>query len=341
MKRYGLVIILVFGLILLSACTRDSVEDPDMNGPSGFRLQVSGTANPSTLYVPESMPSVSSQISARVLMNDGTPAVNYTVIFQTDSLGYFDNYMISDTRTTDGSGIARITYYIPPGTYAVGDTRVELKATVVDDGRNDIPFLSEVYDNIPVRIIPYDVKEMVLVSGNIWACSGTVGLPGVAITLSNGGGLAVSRSSGSYDILVPWGWTGELLAERDGFGFIPDSIVVSTPLYTDLDGQDFFATAEGSGLVASPATFAVGTAGASNLAVWVGSVDNVCAIDFRVTSGADWITIVAGDETGTTPGTFRFNVLANGTGDNRTADISIISTTPGVIAEITITVDQE
>ncbi len=342
MKRYyGLVIILVFGLFLLSSCTRDNVEDPDMNGPSGFRLQISGTANPSTLYVPEKLPSVSSQISARVLHNDGTPAVNYTVIFQTDSLGYFENYMISDTRVTNGSGIARIKFYIPPGTYAIGDTRVELKATVVDDGRNDIPYISETFDSIPVRIIPYDVKEMVLIHGNVWACSGTVGLPGVAISLNNEGGLTVTRNSGSYDILVPWGWAGEITAEREGFGFVPESIVVTTPLYSDLDGQDFFATAEGTGLVVSPETFAVGAAGANNLEAWVGSVDNVCSISYRVTSGADWITIVAGEQTGITPGTFHFNVLANGTGDNRSADISIIATSSGVISEVTITVEQE
>lgn len=341
LKRNGLVILLVFGLVFLASCTRSSVEDPDMTGGSGFRIQVSGTANPSVLYVPEELPSVYSDITARVLKNDGTPAVNYTVIFQTDMYGYFENYKLSDTRTTDGGGNARIRFFIPPGTRAIGDTRIDLKATVVDDGRNDIPILSEIYDNIPIRIIPYDAKEMVVVSGSVYACSGVFGLPGVVLTFSNGGGLTVSRNSGSYDIYVPWGWSGEISADLEGFTFNPSTITISTPLYNDITGQDFFGTASDYGLVASPVTFDVSAAGASGLEVWMGSVDNVCPISYRVSSGADWITIVAGEETGTTVNTFHFDVSANGTGSTRSAEISVISTTPGVISEVTINVSQE
>lgn len=339
-KRNGLIILLVFGLLFLASCTRKNVEDPDMDGGAGFRIQISGTADPSVLYVPESIPSVSSNITARVLKNDGSPAVNYTVIFQTDTYGYFEGYKLSDTKTTDGGGNARIKFFIPPGTRAIGDTRINLKATVVDDGRNDIPILSEIYDNIPIRIIPYDVKEMVVVSGNVYVCSGALGLPGVILTFSNGGGIAVSRNSGSYDILVPWGWTGDIVAQLEGFSFVPDTISISTPLYEDISGQNFFGTASDYGLVVSPTTFDVDAAGASGLEVWVGSIDNICRISYRVTSGADWITIAAGEESGTTVNTFHFNASVNGSGTARTAEISVISTTPGVISEVTISVNQ-
>ncbi len=339
-KRYGLIILLAFGLVLLSSCTRSSVEDPDMKGGAGFRIQVSGTASPSVLYVPEHLPSVYSDITARVLKNDGSPAINYTVIFQTDAFGYFDNYKLSDTRTTDGGGNARIRFFIPPGTRAIGDTSIDLKATVVDDGRNDIPFLSEIYDYIPIRIIPYDAKEMVVVSGHVYACSGLLGLPGVVLTLSNGGGLAVSRNSGSYDTYVPWGWTGEITAQSEGFTFVPTSITIATPLYQDLGGQDFFGTASSYGLVASPTTFDLEATASSGNEVWVGSVDNICQISYRVSSGADWITITSG-ATGTTVGTFQFSVTANASGAKRTGDISIISTTAGVISEVIVTVSQD
>jgi len=341
LKRNGLIIILAFALVFLASCTRSSVDDPDVIGPAGKRIQVSGTANPSTLYVPEHLPAVYSDITARVLKNDGSPAVNYTVIFQTGMYGYFDNYKISDTRTTDGGGNARIRFFIPPGTRAIGDTRTDIKATVVDDGRNDIPIISEIFDNIPVRIIPYDAKQMVVVSGHVYACSGALGLPGVVLTFSNGGGLAVSRSSGSYDVYVPWGWSGDISAEAQGFTFVPDMISITTPLYQDLPGQDFFGTASDYGLVASPTTFEIQLAGSSGNEVWVGSVDNVCPISYRVSSGADWITIAPGEETGTTVSVFHFSASANGTGSTRTAEISIISTTPGVISEVTIAVSQE
>ena len=340
-KRNGLIILLVFGLLFLASCTRKSVEDPDMDGGAGFRIQISGTASPSTLYVPESLPSVNSNITARVLKNDGSPAVNYTVIFQTDIYGYFDGYKLSDTKTTDGGGNARIKFFIPPGTRAIGDTRINLKATVVDDGRNDIPILSEIYDNIPIRIIPYDAKEMVVIHGHVYACSGAMGLPGVVITFSNGGGIAVSRNSGSYDIYVPWGWMGDIVAQLEGFSFVPDTISINSPLYEDLNGLDFFGTASNYGLVVSPTNFNIEVAGASGLEVWVGSVDNICPISYRVTSGADWITIAAGEESGTTVNTFHFDASANGSGTARTAEISVISTTPGVISEVTINVSQD
>ncbi len=340
-KKYGIIILLAFGLILLSSCTRSNVDDPDMKGGAGFRIQISGTASPSTLYVPESFPSVSSNITARVLKNDGSPAINYTVVFQTGNYGYFEDYKLSDTRSTDGGGNARIKFFIPPGTRTIGDTRIELKATVIDDGRNDIPILSEIYDNIPIRIIPYDAKEMVVVRGHIWACFGTLGLPGVVVTISNGGGLLVTRNSGSYDVYVPWGWTGEIKPQAEGFTFVPPTITVTTPLYRDLIDQDFFGTASDYGLVASPETFNIDPAGASNLEVWVGSADNICPISYSISSGADWITIASGEETGTTEDVFHFDVSVNGTGSDRSAEISIASTTPGLISEITIRVSQD
>ncbi len=338
LKRIGLIILLVLGVVFLSSCTRNDVKDPDMKGGAGFRIQISGTANPSVLHIPENLPSVFSNISARVLASNGSPAVNYTVVFQTGTYGYFDNFRLSDKRTTDGNGVARIKFYIPPGT-VTGDTRIKLKATVVDDGRNDIPFLSESYDNIPIRLIPYDGKEMVAISGHVSGCAGVLGIPGVQITFSNTGTLAVSRSSGSYSAYVPWGWSGEIKASLLGFTFIPAAIKVGNPVYIDLTHQDFFGTATNSGLVVSPEKFDVIAAGASNLAVWVGSVDNICPISYRVSAGADWITIVSG-ATGTTEGTFRFNVSSYTGTTKRSGEISIISTTSGVISTVVVKVEQ-
>ena len=60
-KRYGLIILLAFAVVFLPSCTRSGVEDPDMTGGAGFRIQVSGTANPSVLYVPETLPLILSR----------------------------------------------------------------------------------------------------------------------------------------------------------------------------------------------------------------------------------------------------------------------------------------
>ena len=113
---YFIFFILVIGFISNTSCKRRSNEDPVMGGPSGFRIILSGTANPSTLYVPTSEPAVSSLITVTALNNDGTPASGRNIVFQVDIYGYFENYQITDIRETNSSGVATITYYIPPGT---------------------------------------------------------------------------------------------------------------------------------------------------------------------------------------------------------------------------------
>ncbi len=338
-KKGSLILLLVFGLTFMFSCTRKEVQDPDMDGGAGFRIQISGTADPSVLYVPESLPEVSSNITARVLKNDGSPAVNYTVIFQTDDYGYFEDYKLSATRVTNGLGYAGIKFFIPPGTKAIGDTRINLKATVVDDGRNDIPLLSEIYDYIPIRIIPYDAKEMVSIHGNVYTCSGSIGLPGVVLTFSDGGGIAISRVSGSYDIFVPWGWAGTITPQLKGFTFTPSSIEITSPLYSDISGQDFFGTASDEGIVASPDSFEILIGGATGVTSYISSVDNICEIDYRATVGVPWITLTT--DTGTTSGVVVFDVSANGTGSARSAQISVMSTSAGVVSEVTITVSQD
>jgi len=337
LKRNVLAVLLVIGMVFLSSCSRKDVKDPDMKGGAGFRIQISGTASPSTLHIPENLPSVFSNISARVLANDGSPAVNYTVVFQTGDYGYFDNYRLSDTRTTDGNGMARIKFYIPPGTIT-GDTRIKLKATVVDDGRHDFPSISEISDNIPIRLIPYAGKEAVVVSGSVYGCAGSMGIPGVAVTF-DGGFLAVSRASGSYSLYLPWGWSGKIKANLKDFSFVPATIVVGAPLHTDLKHQDFFGTSTKSGLIVNPEKFDVATGGANGLSVMVFSADNVCTISYIVTSGADWITIATGT-VGTTNGTFTFNVLPYVGVTVRKADISIISTSAGVVSQTIVSVTQ-
>ena len=54
-KRNGLIILVVFGLLFLASCTRKSVEDPDMDGGAGFKLQISGTATIGTAEMTERM----------------------------------------------------------------------------------------------------------------------------------------------------------------------------------------------------------------------------------------------------------------------------------------------
>ena len=96
--RYFMVFMLFLGLLSVTSCKRNKVADPDVQGPAGIRIILSGTANPSTLYVPRTEPAVFSNIRVTALNNNGTPAANKDVIFQENGYGYFENYEISAVR---------------------------------------------------------------------------------------------------------------------------------------------------------------------------------------------------------------------------------------------------
>jgi type II secretory pathway component GspD/PulD (secretin) len=56
---------------------------------------------------------------------------------------------------------------------------------------------------------------------------GTEPIQGVAITAEPGGTTAVTDSRGRYTIQVPYGWTGDLIPEKEGFEFNPPNMPYS------------------------------------------------------------------------------------------------------------------
>ena len=86
--------VVVIGIFILNmtSCKRNKEGDPPMIANAGFRISLSGTANPSTLYVPETGQPVFSEIIVRALNSNGTPAAGFDVIFREGLYGYFNNY---------------------------------------------------------------------------------------------------------------------------------------------------------------------------------------------------------------------------------------------------------
>jgi Leucine-rich repeat (LRR) protein len=51
--------------------------------------------------------------------------------------------------------------------------------------------------------------------------SGNIGLPGVNLTLDNGGGTAATDANGYYSVAVPYGWSGTAIPFKYGYDFTP------------------------------------------------------------------------------------------------------------------------
>lgn len=344
MKRsvflYFMVFLLFLGLLSVTSCKRNKVADPDIQGPAGFRIILSGTANPSTLYVPQSEPAVTSHLTVTALRNDGTPVSNKNVIFQDGGFGYFENYEISAVRPTDASGTAHMTYFIPPGANIKAEYSTRITVTLVEDGRLDSAH-GLVSDSIPIRLVPY-MNEGVVLHGHVLTPAGN-GVGEVTVQLvgeeDNMSAVTVTRSSGSYEFYVPGGWYGSIVPIHEGYEISPVdySFSATNPVITDVDGLDFVAVFEGGNtLLADVETWVVGALG-DTTNVNVINLTGDATIGYIVVPSTDWLTV--SPSTGSTPGSFLLEAEENTTGLDREGSV-LISATDTVSTSITITVNQ-
>lgn len=317
--------LVVLGLLGFSSCKRNKSLEPDMNGPAGFRIILSGNANPSTLYVPESKPSASTVISVTALNNNGTPVVGKQVVFQENSgYGYFENYKASDVRVTNNAGVAQIVFYLPPGADIKATTFLTIMATLVDDGNVDSTF-SQVQDIIKLKVIPY-LQQGFSIQGEVMTPSGG-GVGGVTINLTGeggyGGAVTVSRNNGNYRFYVPSGWYGSITPSSEGYSFVPTEIVIpdTNPVNGDLYAQNFVAILEaGDTLAVSPSEIIVGPEGGTQTVRVVNSTSDA-AIEYMVVPTVAWIhTSIS---SGRTPNQFTVTVDASDVTTNRTGSIAL------------------
>jgi hypothetical protein len=330
MKRNVISIIVILltaiGMLSLSSCKRNKPGDPIVITTAGIRIAISGTANPSTLYIPETQPTVSSLISISVLHNDGSAATGYTIIFQIEGLeGYFEGFKLSDTRVTDASGRASITFFVPSTADITNTVVGNIRATLVDNGRLDNLSESDIFDLIPVRLIPYQ-DNGVEIEGHVYALDGS-GIEGVLVLLEGTDDTVVSGTdvtgvNGRFKFLVPPGWHGTITPQRVGFTFDPESYTVSpsSPLTSNLN-VNFYAFGEaGDTLAASISNWDALIAGDSTVVNTLNST-GVAFIPYSILPSDPWISTSKSE--GTTPDSFTITVDPNTTGTDRTGSVTL------------------
>jgi len=334
--------ITLIGVVSLSSCKRGSNPEPTVIGPAGFRIAISGTASPSTMYIPESEPQVSATITVRAVNNDGTAASGYDVIFEEGLLGYFEGYKNSITKTLDGNGTTSIIFFIPAAANIKNTQVTNIKVTLVDDGRLDTGILSQIFDYIPVEVVPY-IQQGIVLSGHVLTPAGN-GVADVTITLAgadnNLNTATVTRSSGSYEFLVPSGWYGSISADAAGYSTSPTNYTwtVASPATYDRDDLDFIASFEGGNNLATDITEwnNIPIQGGTQLVnVFNGTGD--ATITYTVAPTTGWITV--NSSSGSTPGSFIITVSENTDSGERTGEV-VVTASSGESSSVTIAVNQ-
>ncbi len=91
--------------------------------------------------------------------------------------------------------------------------------------------LTPVMQNVPGAGFIAKVKMLKITDSIVF---GTEPIQGVTVTAEPGGTTALTDSKGKYTVLVPYGWTGDLVFEKEGFEFNPPSIPY-TNVVEDID----------------------------------------------------------------------------------------------------------
>jgi hypothetical protein len=345
MKKSAWIFILILatvaGFITLSSCKRSNVDDPEVIGPAGFRISLVGTADPSTLYVPDTTPAVYSVIKVRVLKNDATPVTGHDVVFQHGGYGYFEGFKASAVKTTNAAGEAQITYFLPPGTAVKAEQVTTLTATLVDAGRIDSSILTEVVDYIPIRVIPY-VSSGLILGGTITTPAGN-GIENIVVTFAgsegNKSGFSLTQSDGSFEFLVAGGWYGTISPSADGYSFTPSNYEFfnTSPIYNDYLSLDFVGSFDGGNNLAADVTQWMVEVEGGTQSVNVYNATGDSPISYSIVTNTDWLHV--SKTNGVTPGNFVMTAEENHTGSDRTGLISIAATDTAA-SNVTINVTQ-
>lgn len=362
--KHGTIIIVSLMLLLgLGGCKRNAANDPGGDGPAAYQITLKGTANPSTLFIPRNKSEVRSVITVRAIYNDGTPVVDRDVYFTLDTaLGYFSNYQPAIVRPTGGNGEVQVLYIIPSGTVLASDGFMNIEARLYADNRLDNP-LSEIVDIIPMQIMAAEYDQTPITLCGKVKMSDDTGLANAIVELTETSTgwttVLISRASGSWDVMVPFGWQGTIKATLSGFSFLPASYTfgASNPAYQSRCDLDFISVATiiyGSMNVDDSSI--VGNApqdvtGLTPYTIYVTNSLNDNEIQYTISSSnPSWLQ--ASQSTGSTnenlPNTANaygdFDITVendNDTGSARTGTITITSITPGVTQTETVTVTQD
>ncbi|MCP5106946.1 MAG: hypothetical protein GY950_26415 [bacterium] len=161
-------------------------------------------------------------ISGRVTDENGTPFAGVDITFSALGTGVTD---------TDGN-YARVVPYGWSGT--VTPSKEGYRFEPVSRSYTDVVSGFTGQDYVAAAVTP-------VISGRITDSGGT-GIPGVALSFSNGGGTAFSDANGIYSHAVVYNWSGTVTPSKEGFTFDPAARTFDG-VTTDRGGEDFTAAA--------------------------------------------------------------------------------------------------
>jgi len=343
MKHVTIAMVCLVMIAGVSGCKRNAAFDPGGGGPAAYQITLKGTANPSTLFIPQNKPEVQSVITVRALHNNGSPVVGRDVYLTRDTeLGYFGNFRGSVVRETNSSGEVQVLFIIPRGTVLPAAGTMHIEARIFDDTRLDNP-ISEIYDFIPIQVKPAEFDETpIRLCGYVRLADGT-GLENAVVVLTDSVTgwpiVTTTRPSGSWDANVTYGWQGTVTASLSGFTFQPASYTFgeANPATFSRCDLDFISTDSVSLVVSPESITAAVTAGAYSITV-TSSYAGI-PITFNATSDQ---TFISGLPLGnvTTPYVLTVNIGDNSFGSGpRYGFIEITPDNPGV-SPVIVAVEQ-
>lgn len=146
---FGLV---MAGLLFFSSCTRTNVADPDMDNNDSYYINLSGTANPSTLFIPTAGQD-SSTIHLLAHFNTGEPVVGREILLKLDDdIGYFPNDKRTITLVTNSQGRASTIYTVKHFVIdLIGPSKLIYIAAYIMSDLN--PVNVDFHENIPILLL--------------------------------------------------------------------------------------------------------------------------------------------------------------------------------------------
>jgi len=335
-------VLIVGGLFTLPSCKREKIEDPNMHPPSGFRYQLSGTANPSSLIVPLILPETQALITVKLNDQNGQPMANKWIIFHEPThYGYFEGFKLMDTKLTNASGIAQILFYLPPAADVKYPTNAYVVARFTEEGGSTDSSFREVTEEISIKIVPVDIQG-ILMRGYILDNFGS-GVAGIPVELGGALGqlsaMTVTQGNGKFSFLVPDGWYGRVTPQSEVITFYPEyyEFAETNPVRTNQLYLDFTADFSGSNMLACDvATWDIPATGGSQV-VNVYCTVTTFALDYIVVPQNNWLH--ATPIRGRTPDSFTLIADPNDTNAKRTGEV-IVTAANGSNNSVTIEVNQ-
>lgn len=159
-KQIPIVLTTLVALALLTvpACKRTDVNDPGMIANDSYQINLSGTADPSTLYLYIGCDVQTSKLTLNAKFNNGEPVKNREIFLIIEEvptssgstrIGYFQGKKSTISITTNESGISYAYYYVDrtDRERIVLETNVYIRAYIESD------LYPKVYEIIKIRVV--------------------------------------------------------------------------------------------------------------------------------------------------------------------------------------------